>query len=32
MVVDNGVVKKLNVEDAPGKVEVSGGDKLLRQL
>ena len=32
MVVDNGVVKKLNVEEAPGKVEVSGGDSLLKAL
>jgi hypothetical protein len=26
------VVKKLNVEEAPGKVDVSGGDALLKQL
>jgi peroxiredoxin len=26
------VVKKLNIEEAPGKVEVSGGDALLKQL
>ena len=32
MLVDNGVVKKLNLEPAPGKVEVSGGDTLLEQL
>jgi peroxiredoxin len=32
MLVDNGVVKKLNLEPAPGKVEVSGGDTLLAQL
>ena len=32
MVVDDGVVKKLNVEEAPGKVEISGGDALLKQL
>ncbi len=32
MVVDNGVVKTLNIEEAPGKVEVSGGDALLQQL
>jgi peroxiredoxin len=32
MLVDDGVVKKLNVEEAPGKVDVSGGDALLAQL
>jgi glutaredoxin/glutathione-dependent peroxiredoxin len=32
MLVEDGVVKKLNVEEAPGKVEVSGGDTLLQQL
>ncbi len=32
MLVENGVVKKLNVEPMPGKVEVSGGDTLLAQL
>src|SRR5262245_8028518 len=32
MVVDNGVVKKLSIEEAPGKVEVSGGDSLLKAL
>jgi len=32
MLVDNGVVKSLNVEEAPGKVDVSGGDALLKQL
>ena len=32
MLVDDGVVKKLNLEAAPGKVEVSGGDTLLGQL
>ena len=32
MLVEDGVVKKLNVEDSPGKVEVSGGDTLLGQL
>lgn len=32
MLVDDGVVKSLNVEEAPGKVEVSGGDALLKQL
>jgi peroxiredoxin len=32
MLVDDGVVKTLNVEEAPGKVDVSGGDALLKQL
>jgi glutaredoxin/glutathione-dependent peroxiredoxin len=32
MLVDNGVVKSLNIEEAPGKCEVSGGDALLKQL
>ena len=32
MLVDNGTVKILNVEEAPGKIEVSGGDALLKQL
>ncbi len=32
MVVEDGVVKRLNVEEAPGKVDVSGGDALLKQL
>lgn len=31
MLVEDGVVKKLNVEQ-PGKFEVSGGDALLKQL
>ena len=31
MLVDDGVVKKLNLE-APGKFEVSGADKMLEQL
>ena len=32
MVVDDGVVKTLNVEEAPGKAEVSGADNLLKGL
>ena len=32
MLVDNGVVKSLNVEDAPGKADISGADALLKQL
>ena len=32
MVVEDGVVKKLNVEEAPGKADVSGAEALLKQL
>jgi peroxiredoxin len=32
MIVDDGVVKALNVEEAPGKAEVSGADNLMKQL
>jgi peroxiredoxin len=32
MLVEDGVVKKLNVEDAPGKADLSGADNLLKQI
>jgi peroxiredoxin len=32
MVIEDGVVKTLNVEDAPGKAEISGADNLLKSL
>jgi len=32
MLIEDGVVKKLNVEEKPGTVEVSGGDTLVKQL
>jgi peroxiredoxin len=32
MIVEDGVVKVLNVEEAPGKAELSGADALLKQL
>jgi peroxiredoxin len=32
MVVDNGVVKSLAIEDAPGKADVSGAEALLKSL
>ena len=32
MLVEDGVVKTLNIEDAPGKCDISGGDALLKQI
>jgi len=32
MVVDDGVVQTLNVEEAPGKADLSGADNLLKSL
>ncbi len=32
MLVEDGVVKTLNIEDAPGKCDISGGQALLAQI
>ena len=32
MLVEDGVVKQINVEDAPGKCDISGGEALLKQI
>jgi glutaredoxin/glutathione-dependent peroxiredoxin len=32
MIVEDGVVKALNVEEAPGKADLSGADNLMKQL
>jgi len=32
MLVQDGVIKALNIEDAPGKAEISGADNILKAL
>ena len=32
MIVNDGVVEAINVEDAPGKADISGADALIKQL
>jgi glutaredoxin/glutathione-dependent peroxiredoxin len=32
MLVEDGVVKSINIEDGPGKADLSGADTMLRQL
>jgi peroxiredoxin len=32
MLVEDGVVKVLNIEDAPGKADISGATALLEQI
>ena len=32
MIIEDGVVKALNIEEGPGKAEISGADNLLKQM
>jgi peroxiredoxin len=32
MVVNDGVVESINIEDSPGKADVSGAEALIKQL
>ena len=32
MIVDDGVVKSLNIEETPGKADISGAEALLKQM
>jgi peroxiredoxin len=32
MVVDDGVVQAINIEDGPGKADISGAENLLKML
>ncbi len=32
LLVDNGVVKRVNIEDKPGSIEISGAEAILSQL
>jgi peroxiredoxin len=32
MLIDDGVVKSISIEDKPGTVELSGADNLLKQM